>query len=267
MMIPAVCCAALLAVAGAAVLPGRLAPAAKEQQGVMMISTIPAGEETAAAGGMRADIGSNAKVRIAGQETQSLYASGGSDIPLVTVGGAVYRMLSAPADIGSELLGGQVGSVASFAQEPSLLSQNELAAGVSNVAGEGTAVYAVDGLDASTAVAAKVDGSTRLFQRVSYAGRGPGGQGLEDVFDVRGRVRSMELTGRGELTGDAAEEVIGVLLDCATLVSADASVRGEYLTVTLDSGLRLQMGVSGDTLSGCGGWSCPEFFEAFDAAL
>ena len=28
-----------------------------------------------------------------------------------------------------------------------------------------------------------------------------------------------------------------------------------------------QLGVSGDTLCGCGGWSCPEFFEAFEEAL
>ena len=33
------------------------------------------------------------------------------------------------------------------------------------------------------------------------------------------------------------------------------------------AGGKLQLGVSGDTLCGCGGWSCPEFFEAFEAAL
>ena len=37
--------------------------------------------------------------------------------------------------------------------------------------------------------------------------------------------------------------------------------------ITLENGLRLQLGVSGDTLMGCGGWSCPEFFDAFEAAL
>ena len=69
------------------------------------------------------------------------------------------------------------------------------------------------------------------------------------------------------LTGSKANEVIAVLLDHATLRSADASARRQSLTVTLENGLRLQLGVSGDTLCGCGGWSCPEFFEAFEAAL
>ena len=41
----------------------------------------------------------------------------------------------------------------------------------------------------------------------------------------------------------------------------------QKLTVTLQSGLKLQLGVSGDTVTGCGGWSCPEFFDAFEAAL
>ena len=112
-----------------------------------------------------------------------------------------------------------------------------------------------------------VDGVTRLFQRVSYAGRGPGSQSLEDTFSVRGRVQSLALSGVGELTGQAANEVIDVLLDHATLVSADQTAARQTLTVTLDSGLKLQLGVSGDTVCGCGGWSCPEFFEAFEAAL
>ena len=33
------------------------------------------------------------------------------------------------------------------------------------------------------------------------------------------------------------------------------------------NGLKLQLGVSGDTVSACGGWSCPEFFEAFESGL
>ena len=69
------------------------------------------------------------------------------------------------------------------------------------------------------------------------------------------------------LLGSAAKEVIAVLLDCATLKSAEAGSARQYLTVTLDSGLKLQLGVSGVTLIGCGAWSCPEFFEAFEAAL
>jgi len=58
-----------------------------------------------------------------------------------------------------------------------------------------------------------------------------------------------------------------VQLDNASLKSADATANRQTLTVTLENGLKLQLGVSGDTLCGCGGWSCPEFFEAFESAL
>ena len=90
---------------------------------------------------------------------------------------------------------------------------------------------------------------------------------MEDTFSVRGKVKTLELSGVGEIKGDKANEVIAVLLDQAALKSADLSARRQMLTVTLDSGIKLQLGVSGDTVSGCGGWSCPEFFEAFEAAL
>ena len=90
---------------------------------------------------------------------------------------------------------------------------------------------------------------------------------LEDTFDVRGQVKTLELSGVGTLEGQAANDVMAVLLDNATLKSADATARKQSLTVTLESGVKLQLGVSGDTVCGCGGWSCPEFFEAFEAAL
>ena len=263
-LVPAVCCAALaLAVAGAALTPGRLAQKTPE---VVTIETIAAGSEAAAAGAAMADLGDGARVRVAPQQGTSLFATGGGDIPMVAVDGFVYRMMTVPGDVG-RLAGGQIGTVATHTDEPSLLPQEALSGGASNVAQEGAAIYAVSGLDPSTAVAAEVGGSLRLFQRVSYAGRGPGGQGLEDTFDVRGRVKHLELSGVGELTGDKANEVIAVLLDHAYLAKADVSARKEFLTVTLDNGLRLQLGVSGDMLCGCGGWSCPEFFEAFENAL
>ena len=176
-------------------------------------------------------------------------------------------MLATPKDVGGALLGSQLGTVQHHDAQPSLAASDALSAGLSNVAAEGTAIYAISGLAETTAVAAEVDGSMRVFQRVSYAGRGPGGLGLEDTFSVRGQVKRLELSGVGTLTGDAANAAIDVLLDHAVLKSADATARRQTLTVTLDSGLRLQLGVSGDTLCGCGGWSCPEFFEAFEAAL
>ena len=60
---------------------------------------------------------------------------------------------------------------------------------------------------------------------------------------------------------------LATLLDHATLKSADMSAKKQTLTATLTNGLKLQLGVSGDTVSACGGWSCPEFFEAFESGL
>ena len=233
----------------------------------VQIEAIAAGAQTPLPAVSVADLGSGAQVRAAAPQAQSLFAKASGDIPMISVDGAVYRLLTSPKDMGAALLGEAVGTVSVATNEPSLSSQEELKAGVSNVAAEGTTVYAVRGLPASTAVAAEVDGGMRLFQRVSYAGKGPGSQSLEDTFSVRGRVKSAALSGMGELTGDAANEVIGVLLDHASLTAADQTATRQTLTVTLDDGLRLQLGVSGDTLCGCGGWSCPEFFEAFEAAL
>ena len=183
------------------------------------------------------------------------------------MGSAIYRMLETPRDIGSSLLGDSLGDIALFDEQPSLASPKEMAAGLSNVVQQGAVVYSVKGLAESTAVAAEIDGGMRLFQRVSYAGRGPAGSAFEETFSVRGQIVQAELSGVGTLTGEVAEAAIAVLLDGAVLKSADTTAKSQTLTVTLESGLRLQLGVSGDMVVGCGGWSCPEFFEAFEAAL
>ena len=276
---PAVCMAALaLVCVGAAGL--KLNPMPQEEPvmltaarsmdapAVVEISAIAAGtdfsavevEEMAALGG---------KARVGAQEAQaeSLFVSADGDIAMVAVEGRVYRMLKTPKDIAGGMLTGEVGSVSLHDPMPSMASPKEMQAGLSNVAAEGEAVYSVKGLNAKTAVAAEVDGSMRVFQRVSFAGRGPAGESLEETFSVRGSVKEMTLSGVGTLSGDTANAVMNVLLDSAVLKSADATARKQTLTVTLNSGLKLQLGVSGDTVCGCGGWSCPEFFEAFEAAL
>ena len=265
-LVPALCCAALaVACVGAVNLRGvNAVPEAAK------IETIAAGD----AGAMMkmsttqvADLGDNAQVTASVPKNTSLFAEGRSDMPLVAVDGAVYRMLTTPKTLSASLRGGEVGRVAQATDEPSLASADAMNAGLSNVAGEGAAIYSVKGLASSTAVAAEVDGQMRVFQRVSYAGKGPGKQSLEDTLDVRGKVKKLELSGVGTLEGDAANLAVAVLLDNATLKSADATAKKQSLTLTLESGIKLQLGVSGDTLCGCGGWSCPEFFEAFEAAL
>ena len=233
----------------------------------MTIGEIAAGEAVQGGTMMLADLGDGASVRMARSiGGGSLFAESGAEIPVVTVKGNVYRMLSTPQDIGRSMLQ-EMGSIQITTEQPSLASDADAEKGLSNVAQENAAIYSVKGVSTSTAIAAEVNGSVRLFQRVSYAGRGPAGDSLRDTFSVSGKIKTVELDGVGTLEGGAADDVIDVLLSCATLKSADAGSARQYLTVTLDNGLRLQLGVSGDTLSGCGSWSCPEFFEAFEQAM
>ena len=272
--VPAVCCAALALCCVGIAAPRLNGAGNAENSAVMLasepvavsIDTIAAGEGAAYAGGeLVADLGDNARMRKAGPSARTLFAQGEGDIPLVTVGSAIYQMLETPKDVGNSLLGDSLGDVRLFDEQPSLASPKEMAEGLSNVAQQGAVIYSIKGLPKTTAVAAEVEGNMRLFQRVSYAGRGPAGDSLEETFGVRGKVKSAELSGVGELTGEKANEVIAVLLDNAALKSTDATARRQTLTVTLENGLKLQLGVSGDTVCGCGGWSCPEFFEAFEA--
>ena len=248
---PALCCAAL-----ALYCVGVWGMQRGGQPETAQINAIAAGDgSTAVVGSTQiADLGDGAKVGAATPKNTSLFATAEGDIPLVTVNGAVYRMLTSPKALSSSLRGDEIGGVAEALAEPSLATAEQLSAGVSNVAAQGAAVYAVKGLSSATAVAAEVDGQLRVFQRVSYAGKGPGRE-------------TLELSGVGTLTGQAANDAIAVLLDHATLKSADMTAKKQSLTVTLESGVKLQLGVSGDTVCGCGGWSCPEFFEAFEAAL
>lgn len=267
-LVPALCCAAL-AVACIGMFAPRLSQTAVSAacSSPVSIDTIAAGDEQAASMMRMADVSGTARVRAAGGSSDSLFASTSGDIPLVAVNGAVYRMLSTPANVESSLLGDAVGTVSTTTDEPSLADDSAMTGGLSNVAEAGQTIYAVSGVDVNTAVACEVGGNMRLFQRVSYAGKGPGGQGLEDTFSVRGQVAELTLSGVGTLIGDAANDAAAVLLDHATLKSADSSARKQTLTVTLTNGLKLQLGVSGDTVSACGKWSCPEFFEAFESGL
>ena len=267
-LVPALCCAAL-AVACIGMFAPRLsqtAVRAAASPAPVSIDTIAAGDEQAVSMTRMADVSGTARVRAAGG-SDSLFASTSGDIPLVAVNGAVYRMLSTPTNVENSLLSDAVGTVSTTTDEPSLADDSAMAGGLSNVAEAGQTIYAVSGVDVNTAVACEVGGNMRLFQRVSYAGKGPGGQGLEDTFSVRGQVAELTLSGVGTLIGDAANDAAAVLLDHATLKSADSSARKQTLTVTLTNGLKLQLGVSGDTVSACGKWSCPEFFEAFESGL
>jgi hypothetical protein len=113
-----------------------------------------------------------------------------------------------------------------------------------------------------TMIAANISGSLRVFQRVSYAGTATiGGESLSDVLCSADQVDWLRYGGM-TISGADAQALMQTLLDDADFQST--SMTGtDSLQIGLTNGLILQLLVGDDTVSACGTWSCPGFFEAF----
>ncbi len=181
------------------------------------------------------------------------------NFPLIRAGGAFYRLLTSPKSIGQNLLGSSLGTVAVFTEEPSLDASNAL---LSNVAAEGTPVYAIRGMEGS-AVAAMVEGTMRAFQRVSYSGNALlGGEGL--AATLSGQVVGLQLSGVGTISdADQAQSLMNTLFSGANYQSAATRTTDQALLITYGNGLVLQMAVQDNNLIACGTWNCAPFLEAF----
>ncbi len=185
----------------------------------------------------------------------------GANFPLIRTDGRFYRMLTSPQDAAA-LAGTALGSVETFTGEPSLDAGRVT---LSNAAKQGARVNAVPGLG-TAAVTAEVDGTVRLFQRVSYAGSAllPG-ETLRDTLP-EGAV-ALQLSGAGTVTDPAAvSRLMGLLYEKAVYQGSHSLTGGQALLIQYPDGAVLQMAVKGDSLSACGTWSCPEFFSAFPEA-
>ncbi len=232
-------------------------PAGNEQQtataGQRMLLDVPAG--SISVGGEKE-----------GPAFRNLFAKGqGSNFPLISIEGATYRMMKTPGSISDGLLGEGLGQVSEYTLEPALSSGGV----VSNVVSQGQTIYAVKGMEGAMA-AASVEGALRVFQRVSFAGTAiVGSEDLADTLCGASDVISMELSGVGAIDdASKAQELMGVLLDNASYQSASMSSGGsQSLLIQMKNGLTLQLMVGDDTVSACGTWSCPEFFEAFLVAM
>ncbi|NLO85701.1 MAG: hypothetical protein GX096_09780 [Clostridiales bacterium] len=194
----------------------------------------------------------------------TLYAdSNGSSFPLVTIDGATYRMLTSPSSVSNGLLGDKLGSVGEFNVEPALGSSGV----ISNTVARGEEIYAIAGLGSSM-IAAPVDGSTRVFQRVSYAGTAIiGNETLEDTLCSASDVKWITLSGVGTIDDAATvQELMQTMLDNADYIGTSVS-GSTSMQIGLTNGLTLQLMVGDDAVSACGTWSCPDFFEAFSEAV
>jgi len=209
-------------------------------------------------------------VRISGQsnapEYRSIWAKGSNgSFPLVGVNGAYYRMMTTPSSVSASLLGSSLGTVAEFTTEPSLSGTNVI---LSNQAVTGTAIYEISGMSGAM-VAAEVDGKMRLFQRVSFNGSAiKGSESLADTLRAGGRITAMELSDVGIVADSSVcESLYSTLTRCASYESSGSVSAKQSLLIELDNGLTLQLAVKNDKLGACGTWSCPEFFEEFEAAV
>ena len=260
----ALCCALVLCVGAVMTLNrdiGPLVPDAGEAN-VMMASRAAGSQAEPTAQPMTlADVPKGSITMSAGMKRSggSLFAqSTDAGFPLVTLQGATYRMLESPDGISRSLLGNSMGAVNEFNLEPALGSSGV----VSNVIAMGETVYAVGDMGGAL-VAAEVDGALRVFQRVSYAGTAViGTETLRDTLCVPSDVKWIEVEGLGRAEGEEAQQLMETLLKYADYQSTAFS-GSVPMQIGLTNGLTLQLMTGEDSVSACGTWSCPDFFEAF----
>jgi len=223
-------------------------------QAIQLTAYVPAGSVSI----------SGSKGEVPGYRTLFAAEQNGN-FPLVKVGSATYRMLTSPTGIDDSLLGDELGTVTEYTLEPALSSS----AIVSNVVSAQQTVYAIQGMKGAL-VAASVNGTMRVFQRVSFSGTAViGSEGLKDVLLGSAQVTAMELSDVGIIDqASEAQELVNILLQYANYESAAQSANtGQSLLLALDNGLIVQMNVGNGMLNACGTWSCPEFIDAFTAAV
>ncbi|MDD2428397.1 MAG: hypothetical protein PHQ85_02315 [Eubacteriales bacterium] len=190
-----------------------------------------------------------------------LWAQGsGANFPLVAVEGRYYRLLTNPTAIDTSMLGGTLGAVEVFTNEPALADPNSV---ISNVAGKGETVHTVKGMNGA-AVAAMVDGNLRVFQRVSFSGNALiGSENLSSVLG-KGKVVALQLSGVGTVTDiGEIDRLMDILKSRAIYKGSSGRSGNQALSIEYDNHIVLQLSVNGNDLSGCGVWSNAEFVAAF----
>lgn len=274
-VVPVVCALALVLGGVYALVPGR-----QQSGGVKLMNdaasfvSIPAGEsyemeDTAPALGVSTaldlPVGSITIRSSKDPGYRSIWAAQeGANFPLIGVNGRYYRLLTNPTEITSGLLGENLGTVGTYTSEPALAGKNGIC---SNTVPAGETVYAVKNMKGA-AVAAKVNGKMRVFQRVSFGDNAvTGSETLSDTLKASNAV-ALEITGVGTVNDkDTAQKLVKVLMNNASYLRGGCSETGKTLLIQLENGITLQMSVNGERFMACGTWACPEFMDAFKAAV
>ncbi len=266
-LIPALCACLVLLGAVWGVLPSLQAPSSPQPTHQPLIDTLAAGSNLPQGEKLALDVPPGSISIRTGKNPsfRSIWApASGGNFPLIGVNGRYYRLLTNPTGISEALLGDALGTVEQFTSEPALAGKNGIC---SNTVQAGETVYAVRGMNGAMA-AARVNGSLRVFQRVSFGDSAlVGSESLSSTLQAK-RAVALEISGIGAINDAAkAQELISVLLNNASFLRAGSGETNQSLLIQLENGLVLQMAVNGERLMGCGTWACPEFFEAFEEAL
>ncbi|NLB90866.1 MAG: hypothetical protein GX786_06585 [Clostridiales bacterium] len=195
----------------------------------------------------------------------SLWVSAGDTFPLISMNGKFYRQMNQKVLYDAQL-SGHIGSVENFTQEPALASTF---GNMSNVVEEGEGIFAVSQLGDGV-IAAKVNDSMTLFQRISFAGNAIFSE--ETLAQTLGfsaeDVLSISLSEVGTISDEAvAQKLVTTLTQNATYASSSLGSGKQVLLFTLRNGITLQMYVDDDVFSACGSWDCPGFSQAFAEAV
>ena len=180
-----------------------------------------------------------------------------TSFPMIRMNGSFYRLLNEPQSLSGRVLGQAAGTVSQHLSNP--LNSN---AGISsNIVLEGETVYRVQGMN-DAAVAARVGGDMRVFQRVSVNGQGVAGS-MRDLLGSAA-VTEIGLSGKGRVTdAGTIRRLKQILADRSVYLSGSCSSTSQGLYISFENGITLQFYVTGNTVMSCGSWSCGEFMEEF----
>ena len=182
--------------------------------------------------------------------------SSDSSFPMVLVNGAYYRLLSGSKGLSDSQLAGAVGTVEQY------ISGMNGSGICSNTVLQGETVWQVQGMG-SSAVAARIDGSLRVFQRVTANGQGAVPGSLAEAIAQYG-VTELSLSGVGRVRDpQKAQQLLNTLVFSASFQGGGCSQTSQVLHIAFSNGITLQMYVRDNSLSSGGTWYCPAFFDQF----
>ena len=257
--IPAMCCGLALVIGAAIMIPTFFNNIDNEK---VVIQSFAAGNADFGNGVLKASgtgLVNDSISLTAGKATNkdSILATYAEGTPIIAIKDRFYRLLTEPAKVPSNLKTTQIGN------SLYVTDVNSISDGIrSNCIADGAAVFDVKNGTGSWIIAT-VNGVDRLFQRITWNGRGiVNGESFDHIAPLNEKWISMQLQGYGTVKDPVILNDLASLLKNQAVFDGNSTVSsGKSLIIVTESGLSYEFTVKGDRLSSCGTWICPEFFE------